>query len=416
MVFGGFSSPRQTPPVPGAPAPTGLPGLPEATTPVFPPSGAPAVAPSATAPSAVPPLPPLPALERRGRTVSLWLFGVLGFGLIVLAAYFLDALGPTASLIGLLLALLPLGVVLVGVRMVDRWEPEPLRIKVFAIAWGAFAATGLTLLLGLGISWVVGPVPDLVGSVINAPIIEEAWKGLGIFLVFLMARRSFDGPVDGVVYGALVGAGFAFTENVQYFAVSLIEGGGAELTMTFLLRAVLSPFAHAMFTALTGLAMGFAARRDGSAGAVLRTGLLGYAGAVGLHAFWNGSALLTDFFGLYVTLQVPLFAGFILGAVLLQREEAGFTRRRLADYVPAGWLTPQEVTMLATPAGRRTGLAWASTLRGDRRPLMRAFIADAVALAHVRQRVLLGRDGQARHDEQVLLMRMVGHRAALLAY
>ena len=55
---------------------------------------------------------------------------------------------------------------------------------------------------------------------VQAPIVEEVGKGLGLLLLFVTARRAFDGPVDGVVYGALIGAGFALTENIQYFAIS----------------------------------------------------------------------------------------------------------------------------------------------------------------------------------------------------
>lgn len=349
---------------------------------------------------------------KKGRTVSIWLFGVLGFVLIALVGYFVWALGSVASIIGLVLALIPLAIVFFGVRLIDRWEPEPKRIVFFAIAWGAIAAVGLTLLFD-----VMFGVDDVdAAAVIQAPIVEELFKGLGVFLIYLMARRTFDGPVDGIVYGALVGAGFAFTENIQYFAISLIEGGGEQLTMTFVLRGLMSPFTHAMFTALTGFAIGLAARRGASVGGVLGAGALGLLGAILLHGFWNGSATFANFFLLYVTLQVPLFIGFILGIVALKREEARLTRERLSEYAIAGWFTPQEVDMLATPAGRKVGLTWAGTLRGDRRPVMRGFIKDATALAAVRQRAITGRDAYAAEDERALLMRTRAARAALLAY
>ena len=372
--------------------------------------------PAPVAPSPAEALPALPVPTKKGRSVSLWLFGFLGFLLLALIGYFVWALGPLASVIGLVLALIPLTIVFLGIRMIDRWEPEPKRLVIFAIAWGAVAAVGLTLLTDLGITLLVGLRDDALTAVVQAPIVEEFWKGFGVFLVFLVARRAFDGPVDGVVYGALVGAGFAFTENIQYFAISLIEGGGAQLTVTFVVRALLSPFAHAMFTALTGFAIGLAARRHAFAGSALGVGLLGLLGAIVLHALWNGSATFADFFVLYVTLQVPLFIGFILGIVALKREEARLTRTRLGEYAAAGWFTPEEVTMLATPAGRKVGLAWAAQLRGDRRPLMREFIKDATALASVRQRAVTGRDPLAADDERALLIRTRATRAALLAY
>lgn len=372
--------------------------------------------PAPAAPSPAEALPALPVPTRKGRSISLWLFGFLGFLLLALIGYFGWALGPFASAVGLVLALIPLGIVFLGVRLIDRWEPEPKRLVFFAIAWGAVAAVGLTLLTDLALTMLFGPRPEELVAVLQAPVVEELWKGAGVFIIFLAARRAFDGPVDGVVYGALVGAGFAFTENIQYFAISLIEGGGEQLTVTFVVRALLSPFAHAMFTSLTGFAIGLAARRHVSVGSTFGAGLLGLLGAVLLHGLWNGSATFANFFALYFTLQVPLFVGFIIGIIALRREEERLTRARLGEYAAAGWFTPQEVTMLATPAGRKAGMDWASRLRGDRRPLMREFIKDATALAAVRQRAITGRDPMAAEDERALLIRTRAVRAALLAY
>lgn len=371
-------------------------------------------APTVTAPG--PALPTLPVPARKGRSVSIWLFGVLGFALVALIGYFVWALGAVASGVGLAIALIPLAIVFLGVYIIDRWEPEPKSMIAFAIAWGAIAAVGITLLVDLAITLAIGLRAEVLSTVIQAPIIEEVAKGLGIFVIFLIGRRAFDGPVDGIVYGALVGGGFAFTENIQYFAISLIEGGGTQLTATFVMRGLLSPFAHAMFTALTGFAMGLAARRHASKSAVLGAGLIGLVGAMLLHGFWNGSAMFADFFALYITLQVPLFIGFILVIVALRKEEARVTRERLTEYAAAGWFTPEEVTMLATPAGRKVGMRWAATLAGDRRLLMKQFIRDATALAAVRQRALTGRDALAVDDERALLTRTRATREALLAY
>ncbi|MCK8477325.1 PrsW family intramembrane metalloprotease [Microbacterium aurugineum] len=413
MSFGGPPPPQQPspytpPPATGAFRQSGYASALAQPTPYTPPAP--------VAPSPAESLPALPVPTRKGRTISLWLFGFLGFLLLALIGYFGWALGAFASVVGLVLALIPLTIVFLGVRMIDRWEPEPKRLIFFAIAWGAVAAVGLTLLVDVGLTILIGPTSEAFTAVVQAPIVEEFWKGLGVFLIFLLARRAFDGPVDGVVYGALVGAGFAFTENIQYFAISLIEGGGEQLTVTFAVRAILSPFAHAMFTAVTGFAIGLVARRHGSVGSALGAGLLGGLGAVLLHGLWNGSATFADFFGLYFTLQVPLFIGFILGIIALRREEARLTRARLAEYASAGWFTPEEVTMLATTSGRKAGLAWARGLRGDRRPLMREFIKDATALAAVRQRAITGRDPLAVDDERALLIRTRAARAALLAY
>ncbi|MFV0318768.1 MAG: PrsW family intramembrane metalloprotease [Microbacterium sp.] len=376
------------------------------------------------APALVPPAPPagptpLPVAPRRAGSAAIWIIGVLAVVLVGVVGYFLTFLGAGASLIGMVLALIPLVVVLAVVRVIDRWEPEPLRLLVLAFVWGAVAAVALTLLVDTGLRVVLDPQPsgaqDVLSGIVQAPIVEELAKGLGLLIILATGRRAFDGPVDGVVYGAMIGAGFAFTENIQYFAIAFIEGGLAQTSTTFFMRGILSPFAHVMFTAVTGFALGLAARRGARGAAALRPWLAGLAGAIMLHALWNGSALLGDFFALYLTLQVPLFLGFIVGIIALRREEARLTRARLSDYAAAGWFTPQEVEMLATPVGRRTALAWAKTLRGDRTDIMRAFVRDATALAATRQRALTGRDPRAVQDEHAYLERAAAARAALLA-
>jgi len=371
----------------------------------------------------VPPALPQAALPvvagRRSGALLVWVIGVLAVVLVGLVAYFLQFLGTEASVIGMFLALLPLAGVLLAVRLVDRWEPEPRALMALAFAGGAIGAVGLTLLVDLGLALVLDPASfarsETFTAVVQAPIVEEFFKGLGVFLVLVLARRHFEGPIDGIVYGALIGAGFAFTENIQYFAVSLIEGGAAQTGATFFVRGILSPFAHVMFTSVTGYALGLAARRGASASAALGPGLVGFAGAVALHAFWNGSAVFGDFFGLYLTVQVPLFIAFIVGVLLLRREEARITSARLGDYAAAGWFTREEVRMLATPPGRRAGLAWARTLPGNRVPIMKTFIRDATRLAAARQRAITGRDPGAAATERELLARTAHARAALFA-
>ncbi|MDQ1083469.1 MULTISPECIES: PrsW family intramembrane metalloprotease [Microbacterium] len=355
-----------------------------------------------------------PPRSRRGG-VALWVVAVLLVPLLaLLVRYFTGFLGTAASFIGLLLAAIPFVIVWFAVRAIDRWEPEPRRLLVFAVAWGAIASIVIALGVDLVVTLVTGGVPPALSAVVQAPIVEELAKGLGVLLIFAFARRAFDGPVDGIVYGALIGAGFALTENVQYFAISYLEGGPAQVASTFFLRAVLSPFAHVMFTCLTGFAFGLAARRGLGAGAALRYGIPGVIGAIVLHALWNGSATFFDFFELYAALQVPLFLLFILGILALRREETRLTRARLGEYAAAGWFTPQEVDMLATGPGRRSAVAWSRTLPGDRSTVMKTFITDATALAAARQRSLSGRDPHAPATERYLLERTMAARAALL--
>lgn len=342
-------------------------------------------------------------------------------GLLVLG-YLAVALGLSVVATGTLLALVPLAIVLLAVRWVDRWEPEPRWALWFAFLWGAAVSVAIALVVDLGVqlfSALTSPEgvtgSEAVGAVVQAPIVEELAKGVGVLLIYAFSRSHFDGPVDGLVYGATVAAGFAFTENILYFGVALIEGGAGELGMTFLVRGIFSPFAHVLFTACTGVAIGFAARRGGGA-AVIGWFLVGLAGAILLHAFWNGSLAFADAFLLYFTVQVPIFVGAIVVTILLRREEQRVTRRRLAEYAAAGWFSADEVDGLSTPSGRRAALTWARAQQPPRTAQVKRFISDATRLAFTRNALATGRaDVRRFDDERVLLDAVARDRLAISA-
>ena len=108
--------------------------------------------------------------------------------------------------------------------------------------------------------------------------------------------------MDGFVYAGMVGIGFAFTENILYLGTALLETGGEGLVATFVLRGVVSPFAHPLFTAATGLGLVFATRRTGAARYLVA--LAGLAVAILLHGTWNAMAGgLGGFFATFVTLS-----------------------------------------------------------------------------------------------------------------
>ncbi|MDM7989401.1 PrsW family intramembrane metalloprotease [Arthrobacter sp. zg-Y877] len=337
--------------------------------------------------------------------------------------FLLSRLGPPAFIICGFLALVPLAICGLGIRWVDRWEPEPRSALLFSFLWGAGVSVAAALLVGpyvtLALLQVVpAGTADLVGPVVQAPVVEETAKGLGILLLLLVRRRIFDGPVDGIVFAAAVAAGFAFTENILYFGSALLAAGPDtvyQLGFTFILRGLLSPFAHVLFTACTGLALGLASRRAGNAW-ILPAFVIGLIPAILGHMLWNaGPALLFgDFFLFYFVLQVPFFAAAVTGVWLLRRAEQRLTRRRLAEYASAGWFTPAEVGMLSTGAGRRQAMGWARA--SGVAPVMKEFIRRATRLALTRQQIAAGRDVAANLEtERDLLGEITAIRTGMLA-
>jgi len=358
--------------------------------------------------------------QRRGAgLVVAAVFGITLVSIVCLlvTVYLLVGLGPAAFAIGGVMALVPLTIVYLGVRWVDRWEPEPRAAVVFAFMWGAGVAVLLALLVGAEVDNVInslgGPGPDyeFFGAVVQAPIVEEVGKGLGILIIFFAARKHFDGPVDGLVYSAWVAGGFAFTENILYFGSQIIAQEG--IVEIFIVRGIMSPFAHLMFTAFIGIALGLAARRGGTLTAIGYF-IVGLIPAILLHAFWNGALFfVSDFFGYYFLVQVPLFVATIALVIFLRRQESKLTHDRLAEYASVGWINSDEVNALATRAGRKQAIAWAS--RQGKADEMKRYIEDATRLAFARQRIITGRDRiGAPADEAELLTRMVAARAALV--
>ena len=364
-------------------------------------------------------------IRRSTATVVLASLGfvVLSIVILLVAWYLLVVLGPMALLVALLLATVPLVGVLLFIRWIDRWEPEPRGALLFALLWGAGASVLIALIFS-GVTRHYEALAGLAGSgfatffetVVQAPIIEEFAKGLGILLILWVMRRAFDGPVDGVVYAATIAVGFAFTENLQYFGLAIkTDGGlGGDVAQTFLLRAILSPFAHVMFTACTGVLLGLAARRTGRLGAIGYF-VLGLVPAVLLHAFWNSASYwATDWFRYYFVVQVPLFLLAIAGIVRLRRHEQRLTHARLAEYAAVGWFTGSEVNLLSTAAGRHRATGWAAR-HGLGRPY-RKFVRDVTKLAFTRERLVNGRHGiGASLDEAALLASIVQDRRALVA-
>jgi protease PrsW len=372
-------------------------------------------------PPGLPPEQALPApAQPRWRGVLVWVAVVVvtgGCGLLTIAMI-TTVTGVLGVVTGTALAAIPVFPVVAAFGWLDRYEAEPISLLALAFAWGAGVATLGALVVNTASLQAIrdaGGDPSMTVLVV-APLTEEALKGAAVLLVLLLRRREFDGIVDGLVYAGLAGVGFAFLENVLYLGREF-AAGGSQLVTVFVVRCVVSPFAHPLFTAATGVGLGLAAR---STRPVVRIGapLAGFAVAVALHAAWNLSALsgLSGFLGLYLVVQVPIFACFVALAVLARRREGALIARHLQVYARTGWLTPGEVAMLASLATRREARAWAERTGGDAaRTAMRDFQDFGSELAFLRERMVRGTAADdAPTLELALLAGLSDRRAAFL--
>ncbi|MEU1519343.1 PrsW family intramembrane metalloprotease [Streptomyces sp. NPDC005811] len=332
-------------------------------------------------------------------------------GLVILALV-REQTGTEGFLVGLGLAVLPVPLLIAAFRWLDRVEPGPWRNLVFAFAWGACAAALIAIVANsFATRWIATATADpsgadTLGATVIAPVVEESAKAAAILLVFLFRRRDFTGPVDGLVVAGITATGFAFTENILYlgtaFGTDQLSGdsGIASVTAaTFFVRIVMSPFAHPLFTVLTGLGFGLAARSG--YGRQVRRVLFPLGGlllAMGMHALWNGSSTFGDFgfFAVYASFMVPAFGLLTWLAVWTRQRELRTVREELPAYTAAGWLTPAEPYALGSMRARRLAREYAKRHLG--RPAARAvaeYEAYATSLAFLRHR---GRGGRAGDD------------------
>ena len=153
----------------------------------------------------------------------------------------------------------------------DKIEPEPRRLIFQIFLRGAvmvapaallnmLLAFFYTLVFGLSLALVFGSKNIIYQSgiqilspyilyVLAAPMVEEYLKYY-VLKRFIVSHPEFDEPMDGIIYAAAVGLGFAAVENVIYLINHF-----QSFNTTFFLRAVLSVPAHALFTTITGYAL-----------------------------------------------------------------------------------------------------------------------------------------------------------------
>ncbi len=340
---------------------------------------------------------------------------VVGFGLcaVVLAGSIGLEAGVQASLLGVVFAALPLGVVVPAFMWLDRFEAEPNSMLLFAFAWGALVASAGALVLNTSSMVLLQQsVPDAetMRAVVVAPVVEESLKGAGVLILVLFRRREFDGVVDGIVYAGVTAAGFAFAENILYLGRAYHESGGQGLALVFFLRGVMGPFAHPLFTVCTGIGLGVASSTRRATVRLLAP-LLGWLLAIALHGWWNLTTVagLRGFLSTYVFLQAPIFVAVGCVALWARKREGRLIGVALTPYAAAGWLSYPEVVMLASMPQRRRARVYAQ-VAGGRQGLqaMRSFQDTASELALLRMRMVRGTaDAQAPGTERLLLDALV---------
>lgn len=293
--------------------------------------------------------------------IGLTIFAIVFMSLIVAGLMFLS-LGIVPAVIAAIIAFVPAILYLLPIIWLDRYDPEPIWLLSLAFAWGALVAVIVSFIIntffGVAVGIAISPqAGEAVGAVMSAPIFEEGSKGLGLVVLLVFFRRYFDDILDGIVFAGVIALGFATVENVLYYGRALTEAGFGGLLVLFVLRGVMSPFAHVTFTSMTGIGCGIARESHNSFVKIVMP-VLGYIGAVALHAIWNGMAVIGGTEGFlygYFLGEIPLFLIFVGFSLYIMRRQNKILNEMLAIDVARG-LIPADHAARATSAFRSS--AW----------------------------------------------------------
>jgi RsiW-degrading membrane proteinase PrsW (M82 family) len=162
-----------------------------------------------------------------------------------------------------------------------------------SLVFSTFVTGGVLGILGAAVveNYLLRPSPFLFAGV---GLIEEAAKlvALAILTRHLLTKSLR----DGMILGAAVGFGFAAFESAGYAFTALFTVDGLSLlqvVQTELLRGLLAPLGHGLWTAIVGgVLFSASSHRHFTIGARL---VLTYLGVSALHALWDamhGIALL----------------------------------------------------------------------------------------------------------------------------
>ena len=237
-------------------------------------------------------------------------------------------------------AFIPAALYTAIIYWVDRYEKEPLWLLAATFLWGAipsiFFALIFNMVLGLPLYVIFGEATgDALVATLVAPLVEEAIKAAALFLILFFWRHQIDSLLDGIIYGAMVGMGFAMIENIFYFENVFAEGGVDAWQVNIFLRAVIFGFNHSLYTAMSGLGIAVARLYPQGATRYLAP-IAGVGLAMFLHFVHNGFASFgEESLGELVCIPLLLNAwGGVIITIIIIVGSLWQERQWIAKYLP----------------------------------------------------------------------------------
>ncbi len=396
-------------------------------------------------------------LPQRMGPRTRWLIAGIGIAILVISAMItiilnsligfaaLEQNGAASVFLALTIPLIPAAGIFLLVNFMDRFEREPWFLRLAAFLWGAIIAIPPAFFIETQVNnllsnWLASDINNVVIQALykglNAGITEETIKGLGLILLFIVLRDQFDNVTDGIIYGTLIGAGFAMVENFGYFA----SNGQNLLGLLIVGRIILGWLGHSTFTACFGAALGYI-RHNHSRWKQISIPLLGYLLAVGLHSFFdfidlqasevirtsavNGTTInyaLAAIIGNYIP---PFLAQMGLLYILIRSlsHEAAVIREFLAVEVSNGVVLVDEYALLQNSFQRTKRERQALREQGFRQWLrVKALYQTEIGLAFRKWHVSMGdkpksgyRQPEDAYRERIRRLRSEIHAARVLS-
>jgi protease PrsW len=320
----------------------------------------------------------------RAVRISAALLCVFGAGVLIweFARFLVVFPGPAV-----LAAALELPLLLIGFALLRRLRPTrapALLWSAAALVWGGTAAAGCALLANQGLTglWAksegVKFASDWSAS-LSAPLNEEVLKLCGVVMVALAAPFVVNGPLDGLIYGALTGLGFQAVENITYGLNAIVMSGGTSpdraVLNSALLRVGLAGFgSHWTMTAVAGAGVGYLVQHTRLRRLIRERSRARYAGrrpcdatearmryctpaaaaclvtAIGMHLLFDAPA---------VAIEIKVVVNFAIAATLYLLLSSAFLQRArewLAAGAAAGLISAAEASSVLSRRRRRQEL------------------------------------------------------------
>lgn len=209
----------------------------------------------------------------------------------------------------------------------DAFEKEPRHFLAAVFLWGAIPSILLAVLVRVFFSLPPEQLsPEAIVAVRSGfvvPIFEEGLKGAAVLFIARRYRDEFDDLLDGIIYGAMTGFGFAMTANIISYLGAFTLHGFLGLGGTIFVEGIVYGLNQAMYTAIFGAGLGIARLMSRKWPRILIPigAFLGAVAANGAHKL-----LLRNSFGLDAITVILTWAG--LGGLLITMTWALSRQRR----------------------------------------------------------------------------------------